>query len=136
MAVLEVRAKMKQILATAVVAFGLSGCATILPSFWDDNQSAAIINVRQAVEQLDCTQPHASQVKVIKDRIEWFNLYSESKGMMQKDVIALVAPMKETIDDFYKRSVEKQGSVAYCEGKKKIMKAQASKAAQGVLGRW
>lgn len=127
---------MKKIIVVAIAAFALSGCATILPSFWDDNQSAAIINVRQAIEHLNCTQPHAPQVKVIKDRIEWFDLYSESKGMMQKDVRALVVPMKETVDDFYRRSVERQGSVAYCEGKKKIMQAQASKAAEGVLGRW
>ena len=129
---------MKRLLATAILSFGLTGCAlhTVLPSFWDDNQSVAIIDVRQGVEQLDCAQPHAVQVKVIKDRLEWFDLYSESKGMMQNDVRALIAPMKETVDDFYKRSTEKEGSKAYCEAKKKIMRTQASKAAEGVLGRF
>lgn len=127
---------MLKVLATTIIVLSLTGCSTILPSFWDDNQSAAIIDARQAVEQLDCTQPHALQVKVIKDRLEWFDLYSESKGMMQNDVRALIAPMKETVNDFYKRSTEKEGSKAYCEAKKKIMKTQASKAAEGVLGRW
>lgn len=128
---------MKKILLVGAIALGLQGCAmhNILPSFWDDNQSAAIIDVRQSVEQLDCAKPHAPQVKVIKDNIEWFNLYSESKGMMQNDVVELVEPMKETVDDFYKRSVEKQGSEGYCKAKKRIMQTQASKAAQGVLGR-
>lgn len=129
---------MKKLLLVSVLAIGLQGCAlhSVIPSFWDDNQSVAIIDVRQGVEQLDCTKPHAPQVKVVKDRLEWFDLYSESKGMMQNDVRELVKPMKETVDDFYKRSVEKEGSKAYCEAKKKIMRTQASKAAEGVLGRF
>lgn len=129
---------MKKILAIAVLTVGLQGCAlhSVIPSFWDDNQAVAVIDARQAVEQLDCSKPHAPQVKVIKDRLEWFDLYSESKGMMQNDVRALIAPMRETVDDFYKRSVEKEGSEAYCNAKKKVMKVQASKAAEGVLGRF
>lgn len=127
---------MFKVIATGFVALSLTGCATILPSFWDDNQSKAIIDARQAVEQLDCTQPQALQVKKIKDRLDWFELYSESKGRMQNDVRALVAPMRETVNDFYKRSLEKDGSKAYCESKKKIMQVQGSKAAESILGRW
>jgi hypothetical protein len=44
--------------------------------------------------------------------------------------------MKETVDAFYKRSLEKEGSPAYCEAKKKVMSAQGAKAAEGVLGRY
>jgi hypothetical protein len=130
---------MIKLLATLSLAVALSGCAAVtskIPSFWDDNQSARIIDVRQSVEQLDCKQSHASQVKRIADNIEWFNLYSESKGLRQTDVRNLIAPMKETVDDFYKRSVEKEGSFAYCEAKKKIMAAQAEKAASAILGRF
>ena len=129
---------MKRLVLTALLAIGLQGCAlhSVIPSFWDDNQAVAVIDARQAVEQLDCKQPHAPQVKVIKDRLEWFDLYSESKGMMQNDVRALIAPMQETVNDFYKRSVEKEGSEAYCNAKKKVMKVQASKAAEGILGRF
>lgn len=126
---------MKKLVIIAALALGLQGCAMI-PSFWDDNQSAKIVDVRQSVEQLDCTQPHAAQVKAIKNNIEWFELYSESKGARQKDVLALVAPMKETVDDFYKRSTEKEGSKAYCEAKKRVMKTQANTAAEAVLGRF
>lgn len=129
---------MKKTLVVILLAAGLNGCAlhSVIPSFWDDNQSVAIVDARQAVEQLDCTQPQAPQVKRIKDRLDWFELYSESKGMQQNDVRALIKPMQETVNDFYKRSIEKEGSKAYCESKKKIMKVQASKAAEGVLGRW
>jgi hypothetical protein len=129
---------MKKTLAVIFLTFSLTGCAlhNIIPSFWDDNQSATMIDVRQAINQLDCSQPQALQVKRIKDKLEWFDLYSESKGMQQNDVRALTKPMQETVDDFYKRSIEKEGSKAYCESKKKILQIQASKAAEGVLGRW
>jgi uncharacterized protein YceK len=121
------------------LAITLSGCATVkewVPSFSDPNQSARIIDVRQSVSQLDCKQTHAPQVKKIKDNLDWFQLYSDSKGWRQNDVLRLVKPMQETVDDFYKRSVEKQGSETYCEIKKKVMTTQAEKAASAILGRF
>jgi PBP1b-binding outer membrane lipoprotein LpoB len=129
---------MKKLVSIIFLAVSVQGCAlhSIIPSFWDDNQSAAMIDVRQSINQLNCSEPQAPQVKRIKDKIEWFDLYSESKGMQQNDVRALTKPMQETVDDFYKRSVDKEGSKAYCEAKKKILQTQASKAAEGVLGRW
>ena len=130
---------MKKILAIIAVSLAMTGCASIqslIPSFWDDNQSRAIIDVRQSVAQLNCEQEHAPQVKRIKDNIQWFELYSDSKGKRQQDVIRLVAPMKETVDDFYKRSTEKQGTKTYCEIKKKVMILQSDKAASAVLGRF
>jgi hypothetical protein len=121
------------------LALTLTGCATVkdwVPSFSDPNQSARIIDVRQSVAQLDCKQPHVPQVKKIKDNLDWFQLYSESKGWRQNDVLKLVKPMQETVDDFYKRSLDKQGTETYCEIKKKIMTTQADKAASAVLGRF
>ncbi len=129
---------MKKILIAGMV-FALTGCASIkemIPSFSDPNQSARIIDVRQSVTQLDCKQPHAPQVKRIKDNLEWFQLYSESKGWRQNDVIKLVKPIQETVDDFYKRSLDKQGTEGYCEIKKKIMISQTEKAASAILGRF
>lgn len=130
---------MKKILALITVSMALSGCASIqsmIPSFSDANQSRAIIDVRQSVAQLNCEQEHAPQVKRIKDNLQWFELYSDSKGKRQQDVLRLVAPMKETVDDFYKRSTEKQGTKTYCEIKKKVMTLQSDKAASAVLGRF
>jgi hypothetical protein len=129
---------MKQLVALSLVVL-LTGCASVknwVPSFSDPNQSARIIDVRQSVAQLDCKQTHAPQVKRIKDNLDWFQLYSESKGWRQNDVLRLVKPMQETVDDFYKRSVEKQGSETYCEIKKKVMTTQAEKAASAILGRF
>ena len=129
---------MKQLVALSLVVL-LTGCASVknwVPSFSDPNQSARIIDVRQSVAQLDCKQTHAPQVKKIKDNLDWFQLYSDSKGWRQNDVLRLVKPMQETVDDFYKRSVEKQGSETYCEIKKKVMTTQAEKAASAILVRF
>ena len=132
---------MKRLVLIGLVAL-LQGCATFsfqnikdqIPSFWDDNQSRSVIDIRQSVEKLNCKESHATQVKVIKDNIQWFVLYSESKGT--KDVITLVKPMESTVDDFYKRSLEKQGTEIYCDIKKKILITQSSAVAKTVIGRF
>ena len=132
---------MKRLVLIGMVAL-LQGCATFsfqnikdqIPSFWDDNQSRSVIDIRQSVEKLNCKEPHAPQVKVIKDNIQWFILYSDSKGT--KDVLTLVKPMESTVDDFYKRSLEKQGTEIYCDIKKKILITQSSAVAKTVIGRF
>jgi hypothetical protein len=132
---------MKKLLIVGLVVL-LQGCATFsfqdikdqIPSFWDANQSKSVIDIRQSIEKLNCKELHAPQVKVIKDNVQWFVLYSESKGT--KDVLTLVKPMESTVDDFYKRSLEKQGSEIYCEMKKKILITQSSTVAKTVIGRF
>ncbi len=117
----------------------LSGCSTMtnwIPSFWDDNQSAKIIDVRLKVDRLDCKSDQLAQITVIRDDLRWFQLYSESKGKLQKDVLRLVGPMQETVEDMFKRNSEGKGSATYCELKKKIMQQQAERAAAGILGRY
>lgn len=120
----------------------LSGCATLdkvkgwVPSFWDDNQAHRIVDVRLAVDRLDCTQPHLPQVIVIRDNLRWVELYSESKGWRNNDIRRLIEPLQASVEDFYKRSQDKQGSVGYCEIKKKLLAAQAAKAAEATLGRF
>lgn len=117
----------------------LSGCAAVkewVPSFNDPNQSARIVDVRLSVARLDCTQPQLVQVTRIRDDLEWFELYSESKGWRQQDVRRVIAPMRETVEDMYARVQIKDGSKAYCEIKKNVMKEQASRAAAVILGRF
>jgi hypothetical protein len=116
----------------------LTGCASIssvVPSFWDDNQSARIIDVRLAVARVDCVNALAG-VTHVRDHIEWFKLYSTSKGVLQKDVLAVVEPMSETAEDWYTRTLGGTASKTYCELKKSIMQQQAARAASAVLGRW
>jgi len=75
-------------------------------------------------------------VSRVRDDIEWFKLYSVSKGALQKDVLAVVEPMSATAEDWYTRTAQGTASKTYCELKKSIMQQQAARAAGAVLGRW
>ena len=128
---------MRKLILIAVIM--LTGCANIqswVPSFWDDNQSAKIVDVRLGVDRLDCSQPQLAQITVIRDDLRWFELYSASKGAMQKDVLRLIAPMQATVEDMYTRNTGGTASKTYCELKKQIMTQQAERIASAVLGRW
>ena len=125
---------------TFILVLALTGCASItsvIPSFWDDNQSARIIDVRLAVARVDCAGPQVlASVSRVRDDIEWFKLYSTSKGAMQKDVLRLIAPMQLTVEDMYTRNTGGSASKTYCELKKQVMTQQAERIASAVLGRW
>lgn len=129
---------MKKAIVPLALAVSLTACSMsdVLPSFWDDNQSYKITDVYQKTVRLDCKKPHLPQISAIRDDLLWFQLYSESKGMLQQDVIKLVAPMQKTVEDFYTRSMEKEGSPTYCEAKKKILITQAKKSASAVMWRF
>lgn len=127
---------MKKII-TLILTLSLIGCSTIkdkIPSFWDDNQSKAVIDIRQSVLDLDCKQAHAPQVTIIKKNVDWLIIYSQVKDT--RDVLRLVKPMNETVNDFYDRSMTKQGSEAYCNMKKKVLDVQSSTVAKAVIGRF
>jgi outer membrane murein-binding lipoprotein Lpp len=129
---------MKRILLITAVVM-LSGCASVqnwIPSFWDSNQSAKITDVRLTVDRIDCTKDQLSQAVQLRDQLRWFELYSVSKGALQRDVIKLIAPIQATTEDWYKRSADGQGSQGYCNIKKKILEQQTARAAKGILGRW
>jgi hypothetical protein len=114
---------------------GCAGISNIVPSFWDDNQSARIVDVRLAVARVDCANALPGVAR-IRDDIEWFKLYSASKGALQKDVLAVIAPMSETAEEWYTRTATGTPSKTYCELKKSIMQQQAARAASAILGRW
>lgn len=129
---------MKKLFVIATLTL-LTGCSTVqnwIPSFWDDNQSAKIIDVRQQVHNIDCTKPQLPQAQGIANGLQWFRLYSDSKGMLQKDVLRITAPIEETAVEWVKRSETQEGSKVYCEMKKKVLVKQIDRAASGILGRW
>ncbi len=132
---------MKRIAVLSLV-LGLQGCATVagiqsyIPSFWDDNQSAKITDVRLDIEKLDCKLEQHPQVAKIRNDLKWFELYSESKGPRQQDVQRLIRPMQDTVEDWYKRSSQQKDNAVYCELKKKVLVEQSSRAAKAVLGRF
>jgi uncharacterized protein YcfL len=63
---------MKKIIAVLAL-LTLSACnsidvSTVVPSFWDDNQSRSIINTYQLVVNIDCKEPQAAQAQSIIQR--------------------------------------------------------------------
>jgi uncharacterized protein YceK len=114
----------------------LSGCSTVkswIPSFWDDNQSHYIVEARLSAERINCDQPQLPQVIVLQTDLRRFELYSESKGFLQKDVLRVVQPIKVTVDEWVQRG---EGSKGYCAIKKKLLVDQTTRAASVVLGRF
>lgn len=128
-----------KITLASIALVTLTGCATIqnyVPSFWDDNQSARIIDVRHKAHRIDCAQAQLPQAQAIVKDLEWFRLYSESKGLLQKDVIRLIEPIETTAREWEARSAKQEGSRVYCEMKKKALVHQTDRAASSILGRW
>ena len=120
--------------------FVLAGCnatvATFVPSFWDDNQSRSIITARQLVVNINCDDAQNFQAAQIQKELQWFQLYSESKGYLQHDVLELISPMQKTVNEWAERSREKEPSAAYCRIKKDILVKQAELSSRAVLGRF
>jgi hypothetical protein len=128
---------MKYIVLSLV--FMLSGCSSIvgmIPSFSDLNQSRAIIDVRASVDAVDCARPQLAQANHIASQLRWFELYSESRGRRDQDVIRVIKPIQETVADWQKRDADGQASQGYCRLKKQILQSQTARAAQVVLGRF
>lgn len=123
-------------LSVLAVVVMLSGCAAVqtwIPSFWDDNQSAYITDARLAVERVNCAEAQLPQVQRIAEDLRRFQLYSEAKGSLQKDVIRVIEPMQSTAKEWQQRG---EGSKTYCEIKKRILAQQGERAAKVILGRW
>ena len=123
-------------LAIILFTVVLSGCATVqnwIPSFWDDNQSHYIVAARLAVEKIDCTSAQAPQVASVSDQLRQFELYSQAKGSLQKDVLRVIEPMQSTVKEWSQRG---EGTKTYCELKKKLLTQQGERASKVILGRW
>lgn len=129
----------RSLLPILALTLVLSGCAQIktwIPSFWDDNQSMIIVRVQQNIEAVNCSEPQLAQVEAIARELRTFELYSAAKGWRQQDVLKLTQPMRESLDDWLKRSQKGEGSETYCKIKRALMEKQSKTAAQAVLGRF
>jgi hypothetical protein len=124
------------ILLSAVFITGCASIQGLVPSFADVNQSSRATDIRFAVETLDCKKPHLPQAEQIEMDILWFQLYSESKGARQQDVLKLIKPLQDTVTDFVKRSKSGEGTETYCKIKKQIMQTQSKRASEAILGRF
>lgn len=127
---------MKKLLLIAVIV-GLSGCASIIemiPSRWDVNQAKISADIRQTSINFDCKGDQKAQLEVLTKQVQWFELYSDSKGT--KDVAKLGQTMVSTTKEFTDRLDRGQVSPIYCELKKKLFIQQADILARAVQGRF
>ena len=114
----------------------LTGCSTVqewIPSFWDPNQSARIVDIRLDVMGIDCSQPQMAQLKPLQRDLLWFKEYSTSKGMTQGDVLRVVQPIDVIVTEWAERG---EGSKGYCTIKKKLLLEQTERAGKVIQGRW
>ncbi len=122
---------------TAVLTTGCSTVVSKIPSFWDANQSAKIVDIAVAADNIDCAADQHTQAQDIQQELAWFRKYSETKGPRQQDMLNLVEPMEETVNDWVARSGSQPGaSQAYCEIKKTVIQEQSTRAAQAVQARF
>lgn len=123
--------------ALFLVAFGLSGCSSIvdrIPSRWDPNQSISITNIQQTTRHLDCKADLKPQITVLQNQIEWFEIYSQTKGT--KDVLNLISTLSDTTKELADRVSAGEVSPVYCNLKKKILVEQANIVADTVQWRF
>ena len=83
--------------------------------------------------RLDCGHAQVPQVSRLGEDLMRFQLYSEAKGTLQKDVLRVIEPMQSTVKEWQQRG---EGSRTYCEIKKKLLTQQGERASKVILGRW
>lgn len=111
------------ILAFAIL---LSGCTAITDtSFYDDNESMLAVDVRYAVETLNCEYvTNKVRYKILK-----LKLYSESKK--SNDIYNLIEKMEKTAS-----GIEPGMKVAVCNIKKKLLQKQSKDIANAIMRRY
>jgi len=106
----------------------------MIPSKWDDNQSRAAVDLQLSTRHLDCAGDQKAQLNVIASQVEWFDLYSQSKGT--PDMQKLNAVLATTVKEYQDRLDKGPVSAMYCDLKKKVLTQQADIIAHAVLFRF
>lgn len=121
---------MRVLLLTLV--FTLGGCSTLMnTSFYDSNESKAVVDMWVSVQKLDCASEQApQQVNEIVDSKEWLKTYSIGKG--SNDVLEMVTIFEKSLDGLTGREF---GEV-YCNLKKKTLLNQSEKMSKAMMRRF
>lgn len=127
-----------KIFVAALLAVALSGCATIsnlIPSAWDPNEVAAVTDLRFHIRKVSCESPEEAlpTVQKLVDRKDWLWMYSESRK--NKDVLELIRPFNESLDDMHKRAQSGRMSKAFCNGRLVILTTQADAISRALQSR-
>lgn len=125
-------------LITLLLAVSLTGCAAIsnlLPSKWDPNEVAAVTDLRFDIRKVNCESPEAAlpTLQKLVDKKDWLWMYSESRK--NKDVLTLIRPFNETLDDLHTRAKNGKMSKAFCNGKLVILTTQSDAISRALQSR-
>jgi hypothetical protein len=117
----------------AFLALSITGCSLTgqVPSFYDDNESKAIVDVQVAVKTLECSTDNTEQqIENVLYRTEWLNTYANSKG--STDVLEVLAVFKKSLD-----GLKDKGQKSFvCNMKKKTLIKQSNDIAKAIMGRY
>lgn len=105
-----------------------------MPSKWDPNQAKVVTDLRQSASNFDCKGNITEQLMIINYQLQWFEMYSESKGT--KDVAHMGDAIRTTTKEFQERVVKGPVSPIYCDLKKKLLVQQTDIMARAVQGRF
>lgn len=114
------------------LVFTLGGCSTIMnTSFYDDNESKAVVDLWVSVQKLDCASEQATQqVSQVVDSKEWLKTYSIGKG--SADVLEMVTIFEKSLDGLTDRDFGE----TYCNLKKKTLLNQSEKMTKAMMRRF
>jgi hypothetical protein len=128
---------MKTIITLMLVSL-LAGCATIsnlFPSKWDPNEVAAVTDLRFDIRKVNCESPEIAlpTLQKLVDRKDWLWMYSESRK--NEDVLKLIRPFNETLNDLHTRAKNGKMSKAFCNGKLVILTTQSDAISRALQSR-
>jgi hypothetical protein len=119
---------MKNILI-AVTTILITGCS-VIPSFYDDNESMLASNIVHSVELVDCGDTNPSFI-VVGLRKEQLKTYSTLKG--SEDILNLIEIFEKSLNPVLKKDTM---STKYCELKKETLHKQSSSMTRAIMGRF
>ena len=117
-----------------LLTLSLSACNLTeeIPSFYDDNESKAVVDLALEVRSLNCdSQLVKHHVNKISRDLDWLITYTELKGT--DDVYTVLMVVEGTLEGMKSR---KTISTPYCELKKKNLITQTDAVAKAVFRRY
>lgn len=115
-----------------LLAMCITACSAI-PSFYDDNESKAAVDVIVAIDNLNCRSNDVNdQLQNIIKKTMWLKTYSLLKG--SDDVVELVETLQQSLAGLNSQAPIIR--VNYCKLKRESLIKQSETVAKAILGRY
>lgn len=124
--------KIYGIILAVMLGIIVTGCSTLIPSRYDDNESYVVTNLYHETVRLDCNNDVtiSYQSWVIDNEVEWLMHYAELKK--SRDIYEMLRTMRMTTQPFAERD---QISPTFCELKKRLMVEQSKNIGEAIMSR-